>query len=184
MYKRTIKGRPEARFVRKAEQTASGINIDDALRQSYTDYNFMGDWVPDNEYHPNDLVIDTTDNNQYVCEVAVNGSDIPPSQDYAHWQLFLKGGLNVSHIIIDPPTAEVGTFANHEYEILTENSLNYISRAGEIYRLFDVSNASYLTYCHISIDTSQSSKPAVLKVIRVNIETHTWELISKTLSTL
>lgn len=179
MRKRTITSTPEPRYVRRAQQSSSGRNIDDAIEQalqSGIDYNFMGLWIEDNEYHPNDLVIDPTNNNQYINEVAIEGSNIPPSQDIEHWHIFLKSSqLVVMHITIDPPTAEVGTFSNQEYTILTDNTLNYIVRQGEIYRLYDESNSSYLTYVHTSIDTSKSDKPAVIKTIRVNLETKGWE---------
>ena len=173
---------PEARYVRRAQQDSKGRDIAKMLDYGSADFNFMGNWIEDNEYHPNDIVVDPTDGNQYRCDIAINGSLIPPSRDLAHWDLFLTGGFTVGHVLIDPETAESGVFTEEQFDVLTLSTLNYIIRKGEIYRLFDTSNASYLTYSHISIDTSQADKPAVLKVIRVNLETYSWELISYKLS--
>lgn len=174
---RTIRAVPEPRYVRRAQQDSKGRDIAKMLDGSSTDFNFMGEWVENNEYHPNDIVIDPSDGNQYRCDVAINGSLYPPSRDLEHWDLFLKGSALVSHIVIDPETAEAGVFTEEQYELLISSTLNYISRKGEIYRLFDISNNSYLSYTHVSIDTSQADKPAMLKVIRVNLETRAWELI-------
>ena len=174
---RTIRSVPEPRYVRKAQQDSKGRDISKMLDNSSTDFNFMDEWVENNEYHSNDIVIDPYNRNQYRCNVGITRSLYPPSRDLEHWDLFPKGSALISHIVINTESDEAGVFTEAQCELLLSNTLNYIIRKGEIYRLFDISNTSYLSYTNISIDTSQSDKPAMLKVIRVNLETRAWELI-------
>ena len=104
----------------------SGVNANIAKMFDYgsADFNFMGNWIEDNEYHPNDIVVDPITENQYRCDVAINGSLIPPSRDLEHWDLFLKGGFTVGHVLIDPETAEYGIFTEAQYELLISSTLN------------------------------------------------------------
>lgn len=49
-------------------------------------YNYMGNWVPQNEYHENDNV--TYNGTTYVCIETVNGSSATPDTDTTHWHVF------------------------------------------------------------------------------------------------
>lgn len=49
-------------------------------------YNYMGNWVSQNEYHDNDNV--TYNGTTYVCIEAVNGSTVTPDKDTTHWSVF------------------------------------------------------------------------------------------------
>ena len=53
-------------------------------------YNYMGDWVADNEYYAYDCV--TYEGSTYVCIYDINGSTTPPDQDGDHWALFAAKG--------------------------------------------------------------------------------------------
>lgn len=175
---RSFRSTPQPYFAQMALCDSKGRDISKMLDSSAGDFNFMGIWVTDNEYRVNDIVIDPT-GNQYRCDVDIIDSTIPPSQDSEHWDLFLQGS-SVLHVEILPETAEVGVFTKEQYDVLRSSILNYISRKGEIYRLADISDMEYLTYTHVSIDTSQATKPGVLKVIRVNTTTYAWELLQYT----
>lgn len=59
----------------KGEQGEQGIG-----------YNYMGNWVSQNEYHENDNV--TYNGTTYVCIEAVNGSSATPDTDTTHWHVF------------------------------------------------------------------------------------------------
>lgn len=49
-------------------------------------YNYMGNWISQNEYHENDNV--TYNGTTYVCIKAVNGSSVTPDTDTTHWHVF------------------------------------------------------------------------------------------------
>jgi hypothetical protein len=60
--------------------------------------NFAGEWQPYNpgggggSYGRDDVVVSPLDNNTYVCILEVIDSTVDPSQDPAHWRLFVEGG--------------------------------------------------------------------------------------------
>ena len=56
--------------------------------------NPMGNWIANNEYHPNDLV--TYGQSSYYCTNAINGSAVTPDQDTTHWAVCAQGGVAVN----------------------------------------------------------------------------------------
>ena len=52
-------------------------------------YNWMGNWVSENEYHPYDCVF--SNGSAYICIAAVNASTTRPENDATHWQIMALG---------------------------------------------------------------------------------------------
>lgn len=52
-------------------------------------YNWMGNWVSENEYHPYDCVF--SNGSAYICIAAVNASTKRPENDATHWQIMALG---------------------------------------------------------------------------------------------
>ena len=52
-------------------------------------YNWRGNWVSENEYHPYDCVF--SNGSAYICIAAVNASTTRPENDATHWQIMALG---------------------------------------------------------------------------------------------
>lgn len=62
-------------------------------------FNYMGDWVSDNEYFKDDVVSyekDGTTNTYILITNTLVGSTTPPSEDLVNWKIFVTGGASTS----------------------------------------------------------------------------------------
>ena len=53
-------------------------------------FNYMSNWIDNNEYHPYDTVI--YGGSSFICTVAINGSTTPPPDDLEHWDYLAQKG--------------------------------------------------------------------------------------------
>ena len=71
-------------------------------------YNWMGNWVSENEYHPYDCVF--SNGSAYICIAAVNASTTRPENDATHWQIMALGAPKLYlHVltIFEPITPKI-----------------------------------------------------------------------------
>lgn len=62
-------------------------------------FNYMGDWVSNNEYFKDDVVSyekDGTTNTYILITDTLVGSTTPPSEDLVNWKIFVSGGASTS----------------------------------------------------------------------------------------
>lgn len=122
-------------------------------------------------YHDNNEI---TGQNEPVTFKTINGESIIGDDNIV---------LELSHFtkVIEPQLAVNGYFTEEEvYQLKNHNSK--IERNGELYSYSDMSDSEYLTYVHASIDTSKSDVPAVMRAIRINMETYFWSLLDYSLA--
>lgn len=67
----------------------SAIEITGPQGEAGQGYNWMGNWISENEYHPYDCVF--SNGSAYICIVAVNSSAVRPENDATHWQIMALG---------------------------------------------------------------------------------------------
>ncbi len=93
--------------------------------------NFKNEWVSGTPYNKNDLV--NYGRNLYICIVNVpNGTTTNPSEDIAHWKVFVKGFDGEYSSLNGTPT-KVSQFENDAGYVTAEESgkINSISVNGE-----------------------------------------------------
>ena len=93
--------------------------------------NFKNDWVSGTPYNKNDLV--NYGRNLYICIVNVpSGTTTNPSEDIAHWKVFVKGFDGEYSSLSGVPT-KVSQFENDAGYVTAEESgkINSISLNGE-----------------------------------------------------
>ena len=131
---------------------------------------------------PTDIVVDGNAIKLYHDNTEITGQDNPVRFKTINGESIIGSDdivLELSHYVkeITPKTAVSGYFTEEEvYQLKNHNAK--ITRNGELYNYSDQSDDEYLTFIHASIDTSKSDRPAVMRAVRINMETYFWELIS------
>ncbi len=144
---------------------------------SINDLNYMGLWISQNEYHPNDIVIDG--DMLYICNKSINNSTIRPSLDAINWELFASR-LQINSLEIEvnnvPPTATAGTITDAQLEILQSSDYATIIFNHERFVLMDKAHTEgFLTYSHVGIENSV----IWVKCFTITIATKGWVLTTK-----
>lgn len=76
-------------IVQSTGRIVSAIEITGPQGEAGQGYNWMGNWVSENEYNPYDCVF--SNGSAYICIAAVNGSTVRPENDATHWQIMALG---------------------------------------------------------------------------------------------